>query len=59
MKKVTKIMTKTPVKVQKNGHKTVGGVAHKRYVLLDGAEVQKYGMPNTVSKPFVRKGGGQ
>ena len=26
-------MTKTPVKVQKNRHKTVGGVAHTRYPL--------------------------
>ena len=34
-------MTKTPIKFQKDRHKTVGGVAHTRYLLLEGAEPQK------------------
>ena len=29
-------MTKTSVKFQKNRHKTVGGVAHTRYIVLYG-----------------------
>ena len=29
-------MTKTPAKVQKDQHKTVGGVEHTRYLLLEG-----------------------
>ena len=29
-------MTKTSVKFQKNRHKTVGGVAHTRYIVLQG-----------------------
>ena len=37
-------MTKTPVKFRKNRHKTVGGVAHTRYLLLKGdGSAPRYG----------------
>ena len=29
-------VTRTPAKFQKDRHKTVGGVAHTRYLLLEG-----------------------
>ena len=40
-------MTKAPVKFQKDRHKTVWGVTHTRYLLLE--EVHNQGKPNTMS----------
>ena len=46
-------MIKTPVKFQKDRHKTVEGVAHTRYLLLEGG--WKQGKPNTMSPLFSSK----
>ena len=46
-------MTKAPVKFQKDRHKTVGGVSHTRYLLLEGG--QYHGKPNTMSPRFSSK----
>ena len=49
-------MTNTLVKFQKNGLKTVGGVAHTRYLLLEGGtEPHNHGKPNTISPRFSSK----
>ena len=53
-------MINTSVKFRKNRHKTVGGVAHLKYLLLLGG--QKDGrMESQRLRPsaFLRKGGGQ
>ena len=63
-------MVKTSVKFQKNRSKTVGGVAHTRYILYRGTEGQTDGRTDrrtdgmTESQKlcpsaFLRKGGGQ
>ena len=46
-------MTKTPVKFKKDWHKTVEGVAHTKYPLLEGR--QNHGKPNTMSPHFSLK----
>ena len=63
-------MTKTSVKFQMNRHKTVGGVAHTRYIVLKGdgrperrkagktergKDGRKDGKPNTMSLRFSSK----
>ena len=53
-------MTKTYVKFQNDLHKTVGGVAHTIYLLLEGggaggAEPRYHGKPNTMSHRFSSK----
>ena len=52
-------MVKTSVKFQKNRNKTVGGVAHTRYILLKGmegrTEGQNDGKPKNMSLRFSSK----
>ena len=52
-----KTVTKTHVKFQKNWHKTVGGVAHTRYllVLLSAGRRMERKMNNTESHSFSSK----
>ena len=53
----SKTITKTPVKFRKNWHKTVGGVAYTRYLLLWGegrTEGRIYGMPINDSRFFKK-----
>ena len=55
-------MVKTSVNFQKNQSKTVGGVAHTRYILYRGTERQTGGMTESQKlcpSAFLRKGGGQ
>ena len=52
-------MVKTSVKFQKNRSKTVGGVAHTRYILYRGAkgktDGRNDGKPKTISLRFSSK----
>ena len=51
-------MVKTSVKFQKNQNKTVGGVAHTRYILLKGdgrMDIRKDGKSKTMSLRFSSK----
>ena len=58
-------MTKTSVKFRKNRHKTVGGVAHTRYIVLwgdgrtDGRTEGRTESRKLCPSAFLRKGGGQ
>ena len=48
-------MTKPYVKFQKDRHKTIGGVAHTTYQLLEGPRNQESGKLNTMSPRFSSK----
>ena len=54
-------MTKTPVKLKRNWHKTVGGVAHTRYPLsihfdsIRGSKMTKFKLRKKVTKINLRK----
>ena len=51
-------MVKTSVKFQKNRNKTVGGVAHTRYILLQGdgrTDIWKDGKSKTMCLRFSSK----
>ena len=51
-------MSKTSVKFQKNRHKTVGGVAHTRYIVLKGGGEDGRKAKNYVPPLFFEKAEG-